>query len=217
MAFFAIRTSRGAKVAQELLGAAFAGILVSDRWSAYAWVDTARRQLCWAHLLRQFRGLQERGPEGERIGSSLELLTEAMFHMWHRVRDGTMTRGSFCERMEGMRPHVVAWLQEGASCGIRGVAGRCREILALEPALWTFLFTEGVEPTNNAGERILRPGVLWRKRSFGTDSPNGSRFVERMLTVVTTLRLQKRNVLDYVTAACQAALSGQPAPSLIPG
>lgn len=76
---------------------------------------------------------------------------------------------------------------------------------------------EGVEPTNNAGERILRPGVLWRKRSFGTDSPKGSRFVERILTVVTTLRLQKRNVLDYVTAACQAALSGQPAPSLMPG
>jgi transposase len=217
MAFFVIRASRGAKVAQELLGAAFAGILVSDRWSAYAWVDTARRQLCWAHLLRQFRGFQGRGPEGERIGSSLELLTEAMFHMWHRVHDGTMTRASFRERMERMRPHVVAWLQEGASCGIRGVAGRCREILELEPALWTFVSVEGVEPTNNAGERILRPGVLWRKRSFGTDSPNGSRFVERILTVVTTLRLQKRNVLDYVTAACQATLSGQPAPSLMPG
>jgi len=217
MAFFAIRKSRGAKVAEELLGAAFAGILVSDRWSAYAWVDTARRQLCWAHLVRQFRGLQERGPDGERIGSSLELLAEAMFHMWHRVRDGTMSRTSFRERMEWMRPHVVAWLEEGASSGIRGVAGRCREILALEPALWTFVFMEGVEPTNNVGERILRPGVLWRKRSFGTDSPNGSRFVERMLTVVTTLRLQKRNVLDYVTVACQAALSGQPAPSLIHG
>jgi transposase len=90
MAFFAIRKSRGAKVAEELLGAAFAGILVSDRWSAYAWVDTARRQLCWAHLVRQFRGLQERGLDGERIGSSLELLTEEMFHMWHRVRSGTM-------------------------------------------------------------------------------------------------------------------------------
>jgi len=196
MACFVIRASRGAKVAQELLGPTFSGILVSDRWSAYAWVDTARRQLCWAHLLRQFRGFQERGREGERIGSSLELLTDAMFHMWHRVRDGTMTRASFRERMEGMRPHVVAWLQEGASSGIRGVAGRCREILELEPALWTFVLVEGVEPTNNACERILRPGVLWRKRSFGTDSPNGSRFVERILTVVTTLRLQKRNVLD---------------------
>ena len=91
-----------------------------------------------------------------------------------------------------------------------------REILALEPALWTFVHEEGVEPTNNAGERIVRAGVLWRKRSFGTDSTNGSRFVERILTVVATLRLQKRNVLDYATAACEAALHGRPAPSLLP-
>jgi len=216
MALFLIRASRSAKVAQELLGAAFAGILVSDRWSGYAWVDTAHRQLCWAHLLRHFRGFQAHGPEAQRVGSSLELLTEAMFHAWHRVRDGTMTRASFRQFMESLRPHIVAWLREGASCAVPGVAGRCREILGLEPALWTFVFVEGVEPTNNAAERILRPGVLWRKRSFGTDSPNGSRFVERILTVVTTLRLQKRNVLDYVTAACQAAISGHTAPSLLP-
>jgi transposase len=216
MALFAIRASRGAKVAQELLGAAFAGILVSDRWSGYAWVDTARRQLCWAHLLRQFRGFQDRGLEGQRIGSSLELLTESMFHAWHRVRDGTMTRASFRTFVESLRPHVVAWLEQGASGAVPGVAGRCREILDLEPALWTFAFVEGVEPTNNAAERILRPAVLWRKRSFGTDSPNGSRFVERILTVVTTLRLQKRHVLEYLTAACQAAISGDSAPSLLP-
>jgi transposase len=216
MALFLIRANRSAKVAKELLGAAFAGILVSDRWSAYAWVDTARRQLCWAHLLRQFRGFQDRGPEAKTIGTALELLTETMFQAWHRVRDGTMTRASFRKLMDRLRVHVVARLKEGASCAIPAVAGRCREILDLEPALWTFVFVEGVEPTNNAGERILRPGVLWRKRSFGTDSPNGSRFVERILTVVTTLRLQKRNVLDYVTAACQAALSGQPAPALLP-
>jgi transposase len=216
MALFLIRASRGAKVAKELVGAAFAGVLVSDRWSGYAWVDTAHRQVCWAHLLRQFRGFQDRGPEAERIGSALELLTEVMFHFWHRVRDGTMTRASFRTRMESLRPHIAAWLEQGASCAVPCVAGRCREIFVLEPALWTFVFVEGVEPTNNAAERILRPGVLWRKRSFGTDSPNGSRFVERILTVVTTLHLQKRNVLDYVTAACQAAISGHPAPSLLP-
>jgi transposase len=86
----------------------------------------------------------------------------------------------------------------------------------LGPALWTFVSIEGIEPTNNFAERILRQGVLWRKCSFGTDSPNGSRFVERILTVVTTLRLQKRNVLDYLTAACEAALHGTTPPSLLP-
>jgi transposase len=216
LALFVLHARRSAKVAQELLGAAFAGILVSDRWSAYAWVDVARRQLCWAHLLRQFRGFQSYGPEAKVIGRALEVLTETMFHVWHRVRDGTEIRTEFQSFIEKLRGHVVARLEEGAECPVQAVAGRCREILALEPALWTFAYVEGVEPTNNAAELRIRHGVMWRKTSFGTDSPNGSRFVERILTVVTTLRMQGRNVLDYVTAACEAALQGTPAPSLLP-
>jgi transposase len=217
MALFAIRHCRGAKVAKELLGKAFSGILISDRWSAYEWVDVARRQLCWAHLLRQFIGFQSYEADASAIGRSLEWLTETMFHLWHRVRDGTLKRGDFQKRMDTLRSYVVARLTEGMNCSSRAVAGRCREILALEPALWTFVHVEGVEPTNNEGERRVRHGVMWRKTSFGTDSPNGSRFVERVLTVVTTLRIQKRNVLDYMTQACEAALHGRPAPSLLAG
>ena len=216
LAIFLVRKSRGGEVAKELLGATFAGILISDRWSAYSWVDVLRRQLCWAHLLRQFIGFQDHGPEEAAIGKSLELLTDTMFHLWHRVRDGTLSRAQFQKLMKSLRVHVVARLQEGTSCSSSLVAGRCREILTLEPALWTFVALEGVEPTNNVAERILRQGVLWRKGSFGTDSPIGSRFVERILTVVTTLRLQKRNVLDYMTAACEAALHGTTPPSLLP-
>lgn len=216
IAVFAIRFSRGAQVAKEMLGNAFAGILVTDRWHAYTWVDVSRRQLCWAHLLRQFRGFQDHGTEGQAIGRALELLTATMFHVWHRVRDGTMSRAEFQELIVPLRQHVVARLQEGACCATRAVAGRCGEILQLEPALWTFVHVDGVEPTNNFAESRVRHGVMWRKTSFGTDSPNGSRFVERILTVVSTLRLQRRNVLDYVTDACQCALRGQPAPSLLP-
>ena len=216
MALFIIRASRGAKVAKELLGATFGGILVSDRWKAYTWVDVARRQVCWAHLLRQFRGLQDHGPDARVIGEALELLTDTMFHVWHRVRDGTVTRAAFQKFIENLRPHVVARLQEGAACPVQAVAGRCSEILELEPALWTFAYIEGVEPTNNAAELRIRHGVMWRKTSFGTDSSNGSRFVERILTVVTTLRMQRRNVLDYVTAACEAALHRTTPPSLLP-
>src|SRR5258708_4419744 len=158
LALFLIRASRGAKVAKELLGAAFAGILVSDRWSAYAWVDVARRRICWAHLLRQFRGFQDHGPEANAIGRALELLTETMFHAWHRVRDGTMTRAAFQEFIERLRPYVVARLQEGAACPVKAVAGRCREILEVEPALWTFANFERVQPTNNpAATRTLHP------------------------------------------------------------
>lgn len=217
MARFLIRTSKGAKVAKELLGAAFAGILVSDRSNAYSWVDVERRQICWAHLLRQFRGFQDHGPEAKVIGRALELLAETMFHAWHRVRDGTSTRAAFQELIEPLREKVVARLREGEACPVRAVAGRCREILVVEPGLWTFAYVAGVEPTNNAGELRIRHGVMWRKTSFGTDSPSGSRFVERILTVVTTLRMQRRNVLDYVTAACEAALHGAAPPSLLPG
>jgi transposase len=217
MALFLIRARRGAKVARELLGATFAGILVSDRWSAYTWVDVARRQLCWAHLLRQFRGFQDHGPEGDRIGRALELLTDTMFHAWHRVRHGTMTRSELQKLIKPVREHVVRWLNDGAACSVQAVAGRCQEILKLEPALWTFAYIEGVEPTNNAGELRIRHGVMWRKTSFGTDSQSGSRFVERILTVVTTLRMQGRNVLDYVADACEAALDGRDAPSLLSG
>jgi transposase len=95
-------------------------------------------------------------------------------------------------------------------------AGTCRDILKRRQALWTFVQVEGVEPTNNAAERALRPGVLWRKGSFGTQSTPGSRFVESMMTVVTTLKQQQRNVLEYLTAACEAALRGEVAPSLLP-
>jgi transposase len=168
-------------------------------------------------LHRQFRGFQDHGPEANAVGQALELLTDTLFHSWHRVRDGTMTRSAFQRFIKRLRRHVVARLREGTACPVQAVAGRCREILELEPALWTFAYVEGVEPTNNAGEHRIRHGVMWRNTSFGTDSPSGSRFVERILTVVTTLRMQGRNVLDYVTECCQAALHGRDAPSLLAG
>jgi transposase len=83
-------------------------------------------------------------------------------------------------------------------------------------ALWTFVRHVGVEPTNNAAERAIRPGVLWRKESFGTQSTDGSWFVEAMMMVAATLKQQHRNVLDYLTVACEAALYGEPPPSLLP-
>jgi hypothetical protein len=95
-------------------------------------------------------------------------------------------------------------------------AGTCRDILKRREALWTFVQVAGVEPTNNAAERAIRPGVLWRKGSGGTQSAAGSRFVENMLTVVSTLKQQQRNVFAYLTAACEAALRGEAAPSLLP-
>lgn len=216
LACFVVSHSRGAKVAKQMLGEAFAGFLVSDRWAAYAWVDVHRRQLCWAHLIRQFVGFQEFGGKAKRLGRALELRVETMFGLWHRVRDGTLSRSRFRLLMKPIERAVVVHLRACARLPVAKVAGRAREILELEAALWTFVARQGIEPTNNYAERLVRHGVLWRKSSFGTDSEAGSRFVERILTTVATLRLQKRNVLDYVEHACRAALWGQRPASLLP-
>lgn len=92
----------------------------------------------------------------------------------------------------------------------------CRQLLKVEPAMWLFVSVEGVEPTNNAAERAIRPAVIWRRTSFGSQTQTGSAFVARMLTVITTLKSQQRNILEFMTQAVIAAREGQPAPSLLP-
>lgn len=213
---FLVRLSRGGDVARELLGERFTGILVTDRWSAYNWYPVRWRQLCWAHLLRDIEAMIERGGPSQEIGEALKRQAQKMFHWWHRVRDGTLSRSSFRTYMSPVRREVEQLLDIGSRCGVPKTEGVCRELLKRPQALWTFVHLEGVEPTNNAAERAIRPGVLWRKGSFGTQSDRGSRFVESMMTVVTTLKQQQRNVLDYLTAACEAALRHVPAPSLLP-
>ena len=213
---FVVRMSRGGEVARELLGETFAGILVTDRYSAYNWYPVRWRQLCWAHLLRDFEAIRGRGGRSEEIGDALLAQAHQMFTWWHRVRDGTLSRSSFRSYMSPVRREVERRLEAGSMCGVPKTDGTCRDILKRREALWTFVQVDGVEPTNNAAERSLRPGVLWRKGSFGTQSEKGSRFVESMMTVVTTLRQQKRSVLAYLIAACEAALRGEAALSLLP-
>jgi transposase len=213
---FTVRLSRGAQVAQDLLGERFCGILVTDRWSAYTWYPTRWRQLCWAHLLRDFEAMIERGGQSQAIGVSLQEQARQMFHWWHQVRDGTLSHAQFRLRMRPIRRHIARLLKAGQTCGVAKTEGVCREVLKVYDALWTFVRVEGLEPTNNTAERAIRPGVLWRKGSFGTQNAQGSRFVEAMMTVVATLKQQHRNVLAYMTEACQAAYTGVPAPSLLP-
>jgi transposase len=213
---FVVRLSRSAKVAQELLGERFWGWLVTDRWSAYNWYPTWRRQLCWAHLLRDIEGMIERGGPSQAIGEALREQARQMFHWWHRVRDGTLAHATFTHYMRPIRREVERRLEAGQQCGVPKTEGVCREVLRRRQALWTFVRHAEVEPTHNAAERAIRPGVLWRKGSFGTQSPEGSRFVEAMMTVIATLAQQHRRILDYVTATCEAALRGEPAPSLLP-
>ena len=213
---FLVRLSRGGKVARDLLGRTFQGILVTDRCSAYNWYPVRWRQLCWAHLLRDIAAMIERGGRSKEMGEALQSQAHQMFHWWHRVCDGTLKRASFRRYMTPVRQQVEWLLKAGTRCGNPKTAGVCREVLKGRPALWTVVHLEGVEPTNNASERAIRPGGLWRQGSFGTQSVQGSRFVEAMMTVVATLKQQHRNPLAYLTAACEAALRDEAAPSLLP-
>jgi len=213
---FVIHLSRGSKVVRQVLGETFAGVVGSDRWSAYSYLPLGQRQICWAHLDREFQAMVDRGGESAQVGRALQEGVDQLFAWWQRVRDGTLKRSSFQVYMGPLKTRMGLYLRWGQGGGHPKTAATCREILQLEAALWTFVTQEGVEPTNNAAERALRHGVLWRKSSFGTQSAAGSRFVERMMTVVATLRQQHREVLEYLTQACQAALLGQAAPSLLP-
>jgi transposase len=213
---FRIFPDRSASGAEKLLGDHYAGTVGSDRYSAYNWLDPLYRQVCWAHLKRDFQAWVERGGESAVIGRMLLARLKQFFGMWHRVRDGTLSRVDFQTAMQPIRDEVVGLLDIGTMLGHRETRRTCQNILKVKQALWTFVDRDGVEPTNNAAERALRRGVIWRRRSYGTQSASGSLFVERILTTVMTLRQQKRDVLDYLEAACKAVTLGNPAPSLLP-
>src|SRR5512135_3212034 len=211
---FAIATSRGAEVARDLLGSDRRKVVISDRFCSYNWIK--RRQFCWAHLDRDSQAMVDRGGESAEVGRLLLGHSERLFDWWHRVRDGTMARATLRCHVAIMRFSFRDDLRRGLDCSCAKTAGTCRELLAGETHLWTFVRVEGVEPTNNDAERALRHGVIYRTLSGGTDSESGSRFVERILTVVAPCRQQDINVLDYLTRCYQAHLDGRPAPSLIP-
>ena len=213
---FLIRESRGGEVAKELLGELFSGILVSDRWGGYNWVDQTRRQLCMAHLDRDFFKISERKGRAGSIGTRLLEQMDKMWEYWAKIRDGTLSRAEFQRKMKTVRTKVEGLLEAGTECGHKKTEGTCEKILKYREALWTFVDVEGVDPTNNASERAVRPGMLWRKNCFGTQSERGSVFVERMMTITATCRLQGRNVLDYLTEAIEAHTMCFPAPSLLP-
>jgi len=190
------------------------GILVSDRATALNFWAMEKRQVCWAHLLRKAISFSERdGPAGA-IGRELLDYITIIFKHWYCLKDGTLSRGEFVKLMAPVRLQVEALLTRAANSKLRHVSGSCEDMLEHRAALWTFVDQEGVEPTNNHAERELRGFVLWRKRSFGTQSERGNLFAERLMTVAHTARKQNKNVLEFLTACCVAARTGATPPSL---
>lgn len=217
VALFVIAPGRGLADFVQLMGGTFLGIFSSDRWTAYRELAVKCRQICWAHLRRDFQKCIDRGSQGSKtFGTAALALTDRLFDLWHTFRGGGIKRCTLQRRAKPLIRELHDLLETGRACAKEDKLNTfCDNLLKLEPALWTFLFEDGVEPTNNHAERVLRKGVLWRKRAFGCQSDNGCHFVERILTVTQTLRLQQRNIFEYLHQALVAHRAGQPAPKLV--
>jgi transposase len=214
VAYFVIHPHRGFRGLKALLAGIYRGIFTSDRWKVYGIRALRCRQICWAHLVRDFQKLTDRGGESIRIGQKATELAGHLFMIWHDFKSGAIDRPTLQYAMRWVRKDFQVLLKRGSKLADGKSATFCQNLLDLEPALWTFLRCEGVEPTNNHAERVLRRGVLWRKRSFGSRSDRGARFAERILTVVQTRRLQGKRVFPFLVEAIEAYRAGKAAPSL---
>lgn len=211
---FSVRPTREGTALADHLGSSFEGVVNCDRAKMY-W-SLAKLQWCWAHLKRDFQALIDTGDhQAKRLGRELMPCVRELFRLWARYRDGTLTRVGWLRLMRPIRRRVDALLLRGAFSGNPRLMGMCDELTKHDAWLWTFLEVEGVEPTNNASERALRHAVIWRKLSFGTQSPRGSRFVETILTVIETCRQQSRGVFAFLTNAIQATYAAKQVPSLL--
>ena len=224
LSFFEVALARTQQVAQSILGLESTGVLVTDRYSSYNWMNPHQRQLCWAHLKRDFTAIAQRCGVSATIGERLLALEQEVFNLWHQFRDQTLSRSELQRLIQPLRVQVKACLEEGAGfeVGYREktplakTVRTCRQLLKSEVSLWTFVEQENVEPTNNAAERALRPAVIARKLSFGSRSRHGSLFVARLLTVTTSLKAQQRPILEFLAQSCRAHRLQLTPPSLLP-
>src|SRR5215218_3898862 len=209
---FRVTRGRGKDELKALLGD-FEGIVSSDRWCAYQ--TYGKRQLCWAHLARNFVKLGLRGGKAAEFAAECEKVCDRVFERWRCFREGTLERDALKRRIARIRASFRRLVERGAESINKKVAGLCRNLLRLWPSLWTFL-DEPIELTNNTAERALRKAVLWRKNCFGNQSESGLRYAERILSVSATCQQMQKHPLDFVAASIEALRAGTPAPKLLP-
>jgi transposase len=211
---FLVATRRNAAVLPTLLGDPFAGLVSSDRYGVYRQIPIERRQVCLAHLKRNLTAFAERaGPVGE-WGKDVSTTFDNVFAAWHEFTDAGQERAQLIATITPLRDKIHTLIDHGKHHFSWQAQSFCADVSSLEPALWTFVTTDGVEPTNNAAERALRPAVLWRKGCFGADSDDGNVFVARILTVRETCRQQHKHLLSFLTDSIVARRTGLSPPPL---
>jgi transposase len=214
-AVFRIAAGRHGFEARTLLGEHFAGIVCSDRWRGYDYLDPRRRQLCWAHLVRDFTAHSEGMAEQETFGDDGLQITHDLFNAWRAYQqDGDRAR--LQAQIAPLQAKLRALLEHAARKSPKTKYHRlfAKSLLKRWPALWTFTHTDGVEPTNNPAERGLRGAVIYRKLSHGSQSEQGERSIERLLSASITCRLQRRSLFAYLTDVFTANIRGDPIPTL---
>jgi transposase len=216
--YFTISASRGSKVLRSTLGDTYKWVITSDDHSAYScYHKNGLRQLCWSHLIRKFKGLKDSRSSPDAYLFAKHMLKEAghMFGCWHAFRGGHISRRQLQDATVLMRARMKRYCLKYQESSDAQVRTRAKRTLKNWPHLFTFLFHEGVEPTNNAAEQALRPAVQWRKLCFGNQSEAGERFTERILTVTRTCQRRGKNPFHFLTDLMEAAFKGLPRPSLI--
>ena len=213
---FRVDGHRSREAFERLFGSNVRGTLITDRLASYDAHAEDDRQLCWAHLKRDFQGFADRRESPARtFGEGGLAVAKVLFNEWRAFRDGHGDRSRLRRRLQPVREQLASLLVSGAVSRHDKIAGFSNHLIQRAGALWTFLDVDGVEPTNNPAERALRQAVLWRKGSFGSQSESGCRFVERLLTIVSSLRAQGRPVLEFITQLCSAPLRGADPPPLL--
>lgn len=214
-AVFGIFANRSRESLVSLIGDYQGIVLNCDRAKMY--LDSKRLQWCWAHLKRDFQKLID-SPDGQvrRMGHDLMRQHRKLFEHWRHYKAGKIKWSTFQSYVTPIREEVRCLLLRGSFSGNAKLQGFCDELYDRREHLWTFTRVEGIEPTNNTAERALRPAVIYRKLSFGTQSALGSRYLERLLSVSETCRLQNRNAYQYLIEAMEAKFAGKSAPSLLP-
>ncbi len=215
-AIFQIAEDRHSDRLTELLGPDFHGIVTSDRWWAYNLLDPERRQACWSHLVRDFRFHSEGLAAQQEFGQAGLALTDRIFTIWHAYL-AHHDRDRLVREIKPVQDELRGLLEHAAKKSKRHRLHRrfAGNLIKIWPALWTFITTPGVTPTNNAAERALRGPVIHRRISHGNQSADGERFTERSLSASVSCRLQHRSLLTYLRELLTANQTGGALPTLL--
>jgi transposase len=215
---FQVHPGRGKTEFEALIGKDYQGYLHSDRWHCYLNFEATRHQLCWAHLIRNLRGLSQRAGPAKKWGEAMLLHAQKLFEVWHHFvqKADEAERDWLKQEVEPVRAAFKTGLERGQSLPDGCVTSFCKKLLKVEERLYLFVKVAGISPTNNTAERALRPAVIWRKKCYGNQSAGGEEFVERVLSVRATCQQHQRNFLNFVRECLKAKWFSLPTPQLFP-